>query len=121
MSSSTLPPPLSLRNCYADGVLDVIRYCNYSKKRRQIHSNHLLPKSMTNKNLGRKTKPVDMSMKRQRYRSVKKHETLVRDPSGSLREIKPIDTSWRMLHIESSPRKNSLRKLFRRRFRLPHH
>ena len=44
-------------------------------------------------------------MKRQCYRSVKKHEILVGDPSGGIREIKPTDTLWYMLYIESSPKR----------------
>ena len=115
MSSSALPPPLSFCDCYSDGLLDVIRYY-YSKKRRQNHSSHLASQSITNKNRGRNTNPVDVPMKMQRYRSAKKHKILVRDPSGSIREIKTIDTLWHMLCIESSPRNNSPRKLFRRRF-----
>ena len=42
MSSSTLPPPLSLCDCYVDGSLDVIRYFAFSRKRRQTNgSGHI--------------------------------------------------------------------------------
>ena len=66
-------------------------------------------------------KRIHSMNKRQCCRSVKKHKILDRDPSGGIREIRPTDTLWYILHIESSPRSNRLRKIYRRRFRLPHY
>ena len=106
MSSSALPPSLSLRECCADGSLDVIRYHRHSKKKRHANGSHLALQSTMSKNRGRNTKHVDVSMKRQRSRSAKKNKILLRDLSGSIREIKPTDTLWYVLRIESSPRSN---------------
>ena len=93
MSSSTLPPPLSLRDCYVDGSLDVIRYYAFSRKRRQTNHSRVVLQSIIDKSRRRSTKPVEaVLIKRQYYRSVKKHKILVRDPSGCIREIKPTDT-----------------------------
>ena len=122
MSSSTLPPPLSLRDCYVDGSLDVICYYAFSRKRRQTNHSRVVLQSIIDKSRCRSNKPVEaVLIKRQYYRSVKKHKILVRDPSGCIREIKPTDTLWYLLYIGTSPRNNRLRKLFRTRFRLPHH
>ena len=122
MSSSTLPPPLSLRDCYVDGSLDVIRYFAFSRKRRQTNHSRVLLQAIIDKRRCRNNKPVEtVLIKSQHYRSVKKYKILVRDPNGCLRQIKPTDTLWYLLYIATSPRSNRLRKLFRNRFRLPHH
>ena len=122
MSSSTLSPPLSLRDYYADGSLDFTRYFAYRRKRRQTNHSRAVLQSIIDKACCKSTKPVEAELiKRQYCYSVKKHKILVRDPSGGIRVIKPTDTLWYLLYIEISPRNSRLRKLFRTRFRLPHH
>ena len=71
MSSSTLPPPLSLRDCYVDGSLDVIRYFAFSRKRRQTNHSRVLLQSIIDKRRCRNNKPVEtVLIKSQHYRSV---------------------------------------------------
>ena len=118
MSSSTLPPPLSFRDCYVDGSLDVNRWYALCRKRTRQNNSRIILKSIINKSHRRSTKPVEeVLIKRQYYQSVKKYKILVRDAaSGGTREIKPTDTLWYLLYIETRPRNNRLRKLFRQRF-----
>ena len=93
MSSSILSLPFSLRDCYADGSLDVICYYAYRRKRRQTNHSRVVLQSIIDKNRCKSTKPVEAELiKRQYCYSVKKHKILVRDPSGGILEIKPTDT-----------------------------
>ena len=111
-----------MRDCYTDGSLDIIRYYDFSRKRRQTNHSRVVLYSIKDNSRCRGTKPVEaVLIKTQNYRSIKKHKILVRDPSGGVREIKPTETSWHLLYIGTSPRNNRLRKLFRTRFRFPRH
>mmetsp|Transcript_29947 Transcript_29947/g.34790 ORF Transcript_29947/g.34790 Transcript_29947/m.34790 type:complete len:155 (-) Transcript_29947:485-949(-) len=122
MPLSTLPPPSSLRDCIVNGKIDVNRWFALRRKRRYANS-HAILQSIIDRHRRRSTEPVEeVLIKRQHYRSVKKYKILVRDSAnGGTREIKPTDTLWYLLYIETSPRNSRLLKLFRQRFRLPHH
>ena len=107
---------------YVNGSLDVSRYIAIRRKRRQTnHSRVLLQSLIDHRRCAAKKRVETVLIKSQHYRTVKKYKILVRDPNGCLREIKPTDTLWYLLYIVTSPRSNRLRKLFRNRFRLPHH
>ena len=93
MSASTLSPPLSLRDCYADGSLNVMRYFAYGRERRQTNHWRVVLPSIIDKSRCKSTKSVEADLiKRKYYRSVKKHKILVREPSAGLRQINPTDT-----------------------------
>ena len=92
---SILPPPLSFRDCYVNGKIDVNRWFALRRKRKLANSRAIL-KLIIDRSRRRSTEPVEeVLIKRQHYRSVKKYKILVRDSAnGGTREIKPTDTLW---------------------------
>ena len=54
------------------------------------------------------------------YRSVKKHDLIVRDADGSLRTLRPEDTNWYILYVLNPPSNERMAKLFRLRFCIPY-
>ena len=83
ISKSYIPPPLSLRDCYVDGEIDLVRYRLY---RRRTYKNLFIDvKAMIKKNKKRKlNNTMTVSSKKSRApRSVKRHHTEVRCEDGS--------------------------------------
>ena len=123
MSSLTLPPPLSLSDCFDIGTnnINILRYYKYSRKRRHMNDSlSVLHSIIKKKQRTNKSHVLSSDKKRVVHRSVKRYKILVREIDGSLRQILPTDTLWYLLYIQSPPRNHRLRKIFRRRFRLNH-
>ena len=112
-------PVLSLRACFVDGKLVIMRYRRYSHKRRQkSESSRILTSLITKKP---KTNHSGLNAEKvSNSRSVKKHKVIVRNDEGEFHEILPADTLWYRYYIENPPNNDRLHTLFRKRFRLPY-
>ena len=116
--SITCPPPLSLQDCFIDGQINAVRYTVYRHKIDLDYDSNLYFSQRKKRKRKRKrdmtysspTKHITTSC---RKRSVKKHILLVRESNGSLRELKPTDTLWYMMYIQTPPYNDRLRKQFR--------
>lgn len=122
LSSSIIPPPLSVNDCIVSGELDIMRYYMYKRRLRRRLSQYTGLKEIVN----HKRKRVDASLSEQLNYRQRKHRTLkkqlfwIRDDDGNLRVMTPEDTVWFKLYIEPPILSTHMRKLFRNRFRLPH-
>ena len=89
VSTSIIPPPLSLNDCVVDDELDIARYFIYKRiyRRKMIQSDalntiiHKKWKAVTN------LAPLSNVDKRQKTRSVGRYKLLVRNPDGTLRKF----------------------------------
>ena len=121
ISKSYIPPPLTLRDCYVDGEIDLVRYRLYRK--RTFKNNFIDVESMIKNNKKRKLMdtPTNKSSKKERTpRSVKRHHNKVRCEDGSLRNATFKDSNWYALYIDNPPTSHRLLKRFRNRFRVPY-
>ena len=143
ISKSLIPPPLSLRDCFIDGRIDIARYIYYRRRMEEIeedeirHMDRFLKKKRkfddflssgsdlssnvnSSSNYSTSQTATSFSSSKLSYRSVKKHRVYVRDDDGSLRELLPTDTIWYLLYVKEPPQHERLLKTFRNRFRLPY-
>ena len=100
MSSLTLPPPLSLSDCFDIGTnnINILRYYKYSRKRRHMNDSlSVLHSIIKKKQRTNKSHVLSSDKKRVVHRSVKRYKILVREIDGSLRQILPTDTLWYLL------------------------
>ena len=120
ISKSYIPPPLTLRDCYVDGEIDLIRFRLYHK--RQFKKNFIdLQSTIANhKKRILEESTIKPKKKRRTDRSVKRHHTQVRCEDGSLRNATFKDSNWYSLYIDNPPTSNRLLKRFRNRFRIPY-
>ena len=109
LSKSITPPPISFQDCLINGNVDIARYLYYCRKKDDFWLNKK-----------RKYKEVFKVKKHCTKKSVKRHKILVRNEDGTLREIRPKDTLWYLLYINTPPRNKRLAKQFRLRFRMPY-
>ena len=99
------PPPLSLQQCFIDGEFSLPHYLVY--RRRRDAANQRFQNMNSIMNLCRKRKIDDLLTetssfsKKDHSRSVKKHKLMVCSESGDLKEIKPEDTLWYLLYVQS--------------------
>ena len=61
-----------------------------------------------------------LKWKKRTKKSVKRHKILVRNEDGTLQEIRPEDTLWYQLYVNTPPRNKRLAKQFRLRFCMPY-
>ena len=124
ISSSIIPPPLSLHDCLVDGELDLMRYYMYKRRvRRQS-----LQSTGLHEIINRKRKwcydtlasKVHSKKQKRMKRRMKKKPLWIRDSDGKLREMQPTDTVWFKLYVEIPILGTRIRRLFRNRFRLCH-
>mmetsp|Transcript_19317 Transcript_19317/g.29424 ORF Transcript_19317/g.29424 Transcript_19317/m.29424 type:complete len:101 (+) Transcript_19317:40-342(+) len=90
MSSLTLPPPLSLGDCFDVGTnsINVLRYYKYSRKRRQMNGSlSVLHSIMTKKKCTNKSHELLSNKKRVHHRSVKRYKRSRTVPSVSCDSI----------------------------------
>jgi hypothetical protein len=120
ISKSYIPPPLSLRDCYVDGEIDLVRYRLYRK--RQYKNLFIDVEAMIRKNKKRKVSDTEnrTAKKPRTPRSVKRHHHQVRCEDGSLRNATSKDSNWYSLYIDNPPNSHRLLKRFRNRFRVPY-
>ena len=119
LSTSTVPPLFTLRDCFVDGELNLYRYRAFRQriKRRRLHSSRIESirrKMSTHQNIHRK------HVSKRSRRSVKKKHLLVRGDDGELRIYTMKDTLWYMLYCCEDVLDSNLAFKFRRRFRIPH-
>ena len=113
------PPPLSLQDCLVDGRIDPARYRMYSKK--MYTSDYIDNEDLNHNNKKRNIDELDIHpIKKEVFRSVKKHKHLKRNIDGSLEEVTFKDSMWYVLYVREEPRNDRLANLFRNRFRLPY-
>jgi len=121
ITSSISTIPLSLRDCFVNGEVDIYRYWTYKRRKRRKMNNLLILDSIVKKtrkrtNIEMESKPINDRTPR----SVKRHKLLYRDDNGDLKEYTTSHTLWFLLYVNQEPRNNRQRKLFRLRFRMPH-
>ena len=120
ISLAVTPPPMTLQDCLVNGRIDIARYSYYTRTLdffTELEEGIKIQSKRKRPNEDRDTKS---KKKRLVIRSVKRHQLIVRDNDGSLREILPIDTLWYLLYIAHPPMNDRILKLFRLRFRLPY-
>ena len=119
-SKSCISPALTLRDCYVDGEIDLMRCRLYHK--RTSKANFIDIESIIKNNNKRKLndtakkhtkKPIEP-------RSVKRHHNQVRCEDGSLRNSTFKDSNWYSLCIDNPPNSHRLLKRFRNRFLVPY-
>ena len=118
ISTAFTPPPLSFRDCFVDGRINLAKYIVYSTTTQDddyIDIEELLNKKKRKCN-NRKTS----SKKKVSVRSLKRHPIICRADDGSLREATYKDSTWWRLYLETPPVGKRLLKIFRNRFRLPY-
>jgi len=122
MTKNTIPQtPLSLRECFPNGKLNIALYHKYKRRKRKrrgwLQDDYVcFPLEAAHK----RVKKLSQQMNRIHIRSVKKHETYFRDVDGSIRAFLPTDTLWYKLYCKGEPQNNRLKMMFRKRFRMPH-
>ena len=124
-SKPLLLPPLSFKDCFVDGEVDISRYLYYRRKRDEIdgaNTKHLERFVSKKRKIHGFTEAPSSSSNTSTNirRSVKKQRLFVRDNDGSLRELLPTDTLWYLLYVKSPLQDERLLKSFRNRFRLPY-
>ena len=126
VKKSVFNPPLTFRECYVDGKLDIVRYFLYRRRLEENEDAMAMASEIHLKlKLKRKRQAEIMSSsvsKKQRVhsRSVKRHRILFRKDDGTLEELKPIYTIWYRLYVASPPRNKRVHDLFQTRFRVPY-
>ena len=113
--------PLSLRNCFVNGEVDIYRYCIFKRRKRGKINNSLVLDSIVKKTRKRTNIKMDFkAIKDCTPRSLKRHKLLHRDDNGDLKEHATSLTLWCLLHVNQEPRNNRQRELFMSRFRMHH-
>ena len=115
---SILTTPLSFKDCFADGEVDINRYWNYKRRRRRKTNASQILTAIIKKT--RKRKIDEPLVYNCRTRSVKKHKLMYRDDDGNLKEFTTSHTLWYLLYVNQEPRNKRQRKQFHSRFRMPH-
>lgn len=119
ISKAYTPPPLTLRDCFVDGRVDVAKFMIYTESMNEeelLESNNEFP--ITNKR--NRSQDESVTKSRKKPRSIKKHSFLCRADDGTLREATPKDSTWYRLYLQQPPTGRRLLKIFRRRFRIPY-
>ena len=113
--------PLSLRNCFVNGEVDIYRYCIFKRRKRGKINNSLVLDSIVKKTRKRTNIKMDFkAIKDCTPRSLKRHKLLHRDNNGDLKEHTTSQTLWHLLYVNQEPRNTRQRELFRSQFRMPH-
>ena len=118
ISKAFTPPPLTFRDCFVDGCVDVAKFTIYTESMNEeelFESNEF---SNNNKRKCSQEESVTTSSKK--ARSIKKHPFLCRANDGSLHEATPEDSTRYCLYLQQPPVGRRLLKIFRRRFRIPY-
>ena len=120
LSSSIVPPPLSVNDCIVNGELDFMRYYMYKRKLRRKLSQYTGLKEIGNHKRKRVATSLseELNVRQRKRRTIKRRLLWIRDDDGNLRVMKPEDTLWFKLYIEPPILCTHMRKLFRKRFRL---
>jgi hypothetical protein len=110
ISKSYLPPPVSLRDCYVDGEIDLVRYWLFWQ--RTYKRNFIDIEAMMNNNKKRKlNEKSNVQRKKPRApRSMKQHHHQVRCEDGTLQNATFEDSNWYALYIDNPPTSNRLLK-----------
>ena len=89
ISTSIIPPALSLLDCLTNGEVNPMRYITYRRRLDKLLdiTHNYYDKKRKYSSLSDKYSPTP-----KRNRSVKRHKLLVRDKAGELREILLTDT-----------------------------
>ena len=115
---SILTTPLSFKDCFVDGEVDINRYWNYKRRRgRKTNASQILTAIIKKT---RKRKIDEPLVYNCRTRSVKKHKLMYRDDDGNLKEFTTSHTLWYLLYVNQEPQNKRQRNNFRNRFRMPY-
>ena len=124
VSSSIVPPPLSINDCLIDGELDLMRYYIYRRRVRTQSLQSKLFKEIIGckRKLCKAMSPTSNTSTRKKKikRRMKKRNLWIRASDGTLKAMQPTDTMWYKLYVEEPIISMHLKKLFRNWFRLPY-
>ena len=110
--------PLSLSQCFSNGIIDMSMYRMYKKRKNSIMSLDNLLQSISKK--PRMDNLIEGNTRKPMYRTVKKHQLYYRKEDGSINIIGPKDTTWYKLYVCLKPYCKEVEKKFRLRFCLPY-
>ena len=120
ISSSIIPPPLTLQDCFVDGQIDIARYLYYRRRSDYISLSCVeRRKRLRRRRMQCSTVRIVKTFVRAK-RSVKRPALFVRDSNGELRELHPEDTLWYLLYVANPPMNVQMKQLFRNWFRIPY-
>ena len=120
IGQSITPPPLTLQHCLINGRIDFARYRYYRRRQDDIMVSSQASNIHHNKRKYHDISKVTPKKRARKTRSIKRYRLEVRDPDGSLREIRATDTLWYLLYVAAPPTSDRMQRLFRQRFRLPY-
>ena len=120
LSTSIIPPPFTLRDCFVDGELNLYRYRAYRQRKERYRLHNLRVRSLRSKMSTHSNSNHHKRVRKRNTRSTKKHRLFVRDDNGELREYTMKDTLWYRLYCYEDVLDKRLEKKFRNRFRIPH-
>ena len=118
ISTAFTPPPLSFRDCFVDGRINLAKYIVYSTTTQD--DDYIDIEELLNKKKRKCNDRNTSSKKKVCVRSLKRHPIICRADDGSLREATYKDSTWWRLYLETPPVGKRLLKIFRNRFRLPY-
>ena len=103
-STSIIPPPITLRDCFIDGELNLYRYQAYRQRidRRRLQTSRI--KSLRSNIASQLNSSHQKRVVKRTPRTVKKHRLFVRGDNGELREYTMKDTLWYMLYCSQDVR-----------------
>ena len=104
ISSSIIPPPLSLNDCLVDGELDLMWYYMYKMRliKQSFQSTALHDIIRLKRKRCYDTLASNKHSKKKRMkRTMTKYQLWIRDSDGILRRIQPTDTMWFKLYVDT--------------------
>ena len=121
ISKAFTPPPLTFRDCFVDGRVDVAKFMIYNESMNEDEDDLFeLLDFVKNKKRKRSDQEDSANSSTKRTRSIKRFPFFCRADDGTLREATYKDSSWYRLYIDDPPVGKRLLKLFRKRFRIPY-
>ena len=99
-------PPLSFRDCFNNGKIDIMRYQIYCRRIERNEQDEYDILKLINSNSSKrkfKSKINSSQKKRLTKRSVKKHHLIIRHDDGSLRTLTYKYTLWYIIYVTGPP------------------
>ena len=115
-----IPPPFTFTDFFVNGTLNASRHVHYRRCVNGMEDDTEEDDRHMSRKRKSRTNDSRSNCAKERHRSVKRHEVLVREDDASLREIRPAGTLWHLLHVAHPPSSKRVLNMFRLRFRLPH-
>lgn len=105
--------PLSFRECFVDGKIDIARYYVYRCCCNDYDNDEEILRNIIMKRKRLEDETLNSNKKRRHHRSMKRYQLLVCNNDGTIRELKPTDTLWYQLYVKNEITCPRLLKLFR--------